>query len=202
MTNVLPAGVLDYWFDDGLTLGWPSRPMGERWFAGGAALDAEIRDRFGSAVEEAVTGGLAHWETTVLHRLALVILLDQFTRNVFRGLPRAFAGDPRARALATRTLAQGEDTALPLVGRVFLAMPLMHAEDPDTQAHCVRHFEHLLASCDAMHAAHLERNLASAREHRDVIAAYGRFPHRNAALGRSSTPEEIRYLETGKRFGQ
>ena len=194
--------VLDYWFGDGLASGWPSRPMGELWFGGGAAIDDAIRTRFGRRVDEAVDGGLAHWEPPILHRLALVILLDQFTRNVFRGQARAFAGDPRARALAERTLAQGEDAALPVVGRVFMAMPLMHAEDLASQTACVRHFENLLRTAGPAYAEHLQKNLASAREHRDIVAAYGRFPHRNAVLGRSSTAEEAAYLQTGKRFGQ
>lgn len=194
--------VLDYWFGDGLARGWPSRPMGDLWFGGGAAIDQEIRTRFGSLVEEAVDGGLAAWEAPILHRLALVILLDQFTRNVFRGQARAFAGDPRARALAGRTLAQGEDAALPTIGRVFMAMPLMHAEDLASQTACVRHFENLVQTADPAHAEHLQKNLASAREHRDIVAAYGRFPHRNGVLGRTSTAEEAAYLKTGKRFGQ
>ena len=197
-----PDAVLDYWFGDGLATGWPTRPMGDLWFGGGAAIDDVIRARFGSLVETAVDGGLSDWEPPLLHRLALVILLDQFTRNVFRGRARAFAGDPRALALASRTLAQGEDAALPLIGRVFMAMPLMHAEDLGSQNGCVRHFENLLATTDAAHAGHLQQNLASAREHRDIIAAYGRFPHRNAVLGRTSTAAEVAYLQTGKRFGQ
>jgi uncharacterized protein (DUF924 family) len=197
-----PNTVLDYWFGDGLVTGWPTQPMGEVWFGGGAVIDQEIRTRFGNLVETAVDGGLSDWEPPVLHRLALVVLLDQFTRNVFRGQAKAFAGDPRARALAERTLAQGEDAALPVVGRVFMAMPLMHAEDLASQNACVRHFENLLATADPAHARHLEKNLASAREHRDIVAAYGRFPHRNAALGRTSTAGELAYLQAGKRFGQ
>lgn len=197
-----PDTVLDCWFGDGLVTGWPTQPMGEVWFGGGAVIDQEIRTRFGSLVEAAVDGGLSDWEPPVLHRLALVVLLDQFTRNVFRGQAKAFAGDPRARALAGRTLAQGEDAALPLVGRVFMAMPLMHAEDLSSQADCVRHFENLLATAGPAHAPHLEKNLASAREHQDVVAAYGRFPHRNAVLGRTSTARELAYLQAGKRFGQ
>ncbi len=197
-----PETVLEFWFADGLVAGWPSRPMGDLWWSGGKPVDEDIRARFGSAVEEAVNGGLTGWESPLLHRLALVILLDQFTRNVFRGQPRAFAGDPRARALAERTLAQGEDADLPLVGRVFIAMPLMHAENPVSQAACVRHFQNLLADCPAVHAHQLRGNLEAAREHQDIVAAYGRFPHRNAVLGRASTPEETTFLQTGKRFGQ
>lgn len=197
-----PEAVLEYWFGDGLTAGWPSRPMGDLWFGGGKAVDNTIRTRFGALVEDAVNGGLTHWEAPLLHRLALVVLLDQFTRNVYRGQARAFAGDARARALATRTLSEGEDHALPLVGRVFMGMPLMHTEDPASQADCVRHFEKLLASAGAEHAPQLHKNLDSAREHQAIVAAFGRFPHRNAVLGRPDTPEETAYLHKGQRFGQ
>jgi uncharacterized protein (DUF924 family) len=152
-----PEEVLEYWFADGLTAGWPSRPMGDLWFGGGEAVDNAIRTRFGPLVEEAMHGGLTHWEAPLLHRLALVILLDQFTRNVYRGQARAFDGDSRARALAIRTLSQGEDRQLPLVGRVFMAMPLMHTEDPASQADCVRHFENLVASADTPHVSNCRR---------------------------------------------
>lgn len=197
-----PQAVLDFWFGDGLTLGWPSAPRGALWFGGGAALDTDIRTRFGPQVAQAVDGGLASWEADVLHRLALVILLDQFTRNVFRGQARAFAGDVRAHRLATDTLARGEDAKLPLVGRVFIAMPLMHAEDAASQAGCVRHFEQLRATCAAAQAEALQGHLDAAIEHQALITAYGRFPHRNAVLGRVSSPQELAYLENGRRFGQ
>lgn len=197
-----PETVLEFWFEDGLQSGWPGRPMGDLWFGGGAAIDDRIRTQFGESVTLAVDGGLVHWETPLLHRLALVILLDQFTRNVFRGQARAFAGDARALALATRTLAHGEDAALPLVGRVFIAMPLMHAEDLASQEACVQHFERLVAHLPAAEAQRLQGNLDAAREHRDIVQRYGRFPHRNAALGRSSTADEQAYLQAGRRFGQ
>lgn len=197
-----PQAVLDFWFGDGLALGWPSAPRGALWFGGGAALDADIRTRFGALVAQAVDGGLTDWEPDVHHRLALVILLDQFTRNVFRGQARAFAGDARAHRLAADTLARGEDAQLPLVGRMFIAMPLMHAEDAASQAGCVRHFEQLRAGCPPAQAEALQGHLDAAIEHQALIATYGRFPHRNAVLGRASSPQELAYLENGRRFGQ
>lgn len=200
--NAGPQAVLDFWFGDGLVLGWPSAPRGALWFGGGAALDADIRGRFGALVTQAVDGGLTGWEADVRDRLALVILLDQFTRNVFRGEARAFAGDARAHRLATDTLAQREDALLPLVGRVFIAMPLMHAEDGASQAGCVRHFEQLRASCGPAQAEALQGHLDAAIEHQTLITTYGRFPHRNAVLGRTSSPQERAYLENGRRFGQ
>ena len=119
--------ILDFWFADGLRTGWPAQDMSAVWFGGGAALDQEIRERFGADVMRAVNGGLRDWEPEPLSRLALIILLDQFTRNVFRGTGQAFHGDARAQRLVLRTIGSGEDRQLPWVGRVFLYMPLMHA---------------------------------------------------------------------------
>lgn len=194
--------VLDFWLADGLTLGWPSQDMVSRWFSGGATLDAEITARFGDLVRTAVGGGLAEWERTPLARLALVILLDQFTRNVFRGKGEAFAGDARAQALVRAALAAHEDQQLPLAGRVFLYMPLEHAEDMAQQDESVRSFEQLAKEAPPALQKTFASNVDFARQHRDIVARLGRFPHRNAALGRTSTPEEIAYLKDGQRFGQ
>ncbi len=194
--------VLRFWLEDGLTLGWPSADLTPRWFGGGPALDAQITQAFGPLVHSAVQGGLSDWEDRPHHRLALVLLLDQFTRNVFRGQARAFAGDARARALVRRTLDSGEDSALPLVGRVFLLMPLMHAEDLPLQDECVARFQALHDSAPPERQAALQGNLRAAVQHRDIVARFGRFPHRNAVLGRPDTPEETAFLHDGPRFGQ
>lgn len=198
----LPQDVLDFWFGDGLRADWPSDDRNPLWFGGGAAQDALIRERFGERVEQALQGGLTDWETNLTDRLALVLLLDQFSRNVHRGQARAFAGDARAQQLVVRTLAHGDDRALPRVGRVFLYMPLMHAENPALQADCVRCFQELAQEAPAALHKSLAGNLRFAEEHRDIIERFGRFPHRNAALGRASTPEETQFLTTGPRFGQ
>ena len=139
------AAILDFWFAGGIRLGWPSQDTNAIWFGAGAALDADIKARFGKQVLRAVAGGLTHWETDATRRLALIILLDQFTRNVFRGDQRAFDGDTRARQLALRTLALDEDQSLPRVGRVFVCMPLMRAEDLALQEECVARFSRLVA---------------------------------------------------------
>lgn len=194
--------VLDFWLADGLDKGWPSRDLDQLWFGGGAKLDAQIETQFGALVREAVAGGLADWQRTPLARLALVILLDQFTRNVFRGQQEAFAGDARAQALVRETLAAGEDAQLPLVGRVFLYMPLEHAEDLGAQEECVRRFERLAQNAPPAQEAALASHLDYARQHRDIIARFSRFPHRNAALGRASSAQELDYLTNAQRFGQ
>lgn len=205
--------VLDFWFADGLALGWPSVDMNPRWFGGGAALDQEIREQFGPWVEAALAGGLREWEKDSADdfspgslqggaRLALVILLDQFSRNMFRGTAHAFAGDARAQKLVGESLAQGLDARLPWVARVFLYMPLMHAEQLALQDECVRRFGALAAQVPVELQAQLASNLDFARKHRDIVARFGRFPYRNAVLGRESTAAEREFLKSGPRFGQ
>ena len=194
--------ILNFWFADGLRTGWPAQEMNPVWFGGGLALDQEIRARFGADVMLAMKGGLQDWELQPHSRLALVILLDQFTRNVFRGTGQAFDGDQRARRLVLRTLASQEHRQLPWVGRVFLYMPLMHAEDAALQATCVACFSRLVDDAPAALKPGLQGNLDFARQHQDIITRFGRFPYRNAVLGRTSTPEEETFLIEGPRFGQ
>ncbi|WP_374409718.1 DUF924 family protein [Hydrogenophaga sp.] len=197
-----PHDVLDFWLGDGLQLGWPSDDRGALWFGGGPELDAQIRQRFGTLVERAIDGELGDWERTPLDRLALVILLDQFTRNVHRGQARAFAGDGRAQRIVLQSLALEQDAELPTVGRVFFYMPLMHAESAALQDECLLKFEALARLGPADLQQKLQGNLRAAHEHGDIIQRFGRFPHRNAVLGRASTPEEIAFLQNGPRFGQ
>jgi uncharacterized protein (DUF924 family) len=197
-----PRDILDFWFGDGLALGWPSDDRSALWFGGGPALDAQIRERFGSRVEEALGGRLTEWETGLTDRLALVILLDQFTRNVHRGQGHAFAGDGRSQRLVLQSLALEQDAGLPVIGRVFFYMPLMHAESPTLQDECLLRFEQLHRQSPPELQQKLQGNLKAAREHADIVQRFGRFPHRNAALGRPNTPEEDAFLQHGPRFGQ
>ena len=198
----LATEILDFWLGDGLMLGWPSSDLNQRWFLGGTTLDDEIRTRFGPAVQQALQGELKDWESALHPRLALVILLDQFSRNVFRGTARAFDGDAHARQLALQTLDSREHLQLPWVGRVFLCMPLMHAEEAALQARSVASFSQLVADTPADLALKLQGNLDAALQHQDIIARFGRFPYRNAVLGRTNTPEENYFLRDGPRFGQ
>jgi uncharacterized protein (DUF924 family) len=197
-----PAAVLDFWLGDGVELGWPTQDFSKKWFSGGAALDAEIKARFGGLVTEALAGGLQDWEHQPLSRLALIIVLDQFTRNVFRGKARAFDGDARTRRLVLDALSKNWDQQLPLAGRVFLYMPLMHAENLGLQEECVTRFRQLKEDAPPERRATLQSNEDFAVKHRDIIARFGRFPHRNAALGRQSSQEEEVFLRSGPKFGQ
>ena len=194
--------ILNFWFADGLQKGWPSTDMKELWWGGSKGLDATVKEKFGDLVNEALAGGLKAWEARPLSRLALVLLLDQFTRNVFRRSPQAFAGDGRAQQLVTDGLAKGWDRQLPQVGRVFFYMPLMHAENLALQDECVSRFSQLLADSPEERKQNLQGNLDFAVQHRDIVARFGRFPHRNIALDRISSPEEETFLKTGSRFGQ
>lgn len=194
--------VLSFWLGDALKSDWPAQSRSDLWFGGGDAQDQLITQQFGQLVEEALAGGLTEWETALDTRLALIIVLDQFTRNVHRGKARAFDGDPRAQQLVLRTLAQDEDKTLPRVARVFLYMPLMHAEHLALQEACVAHFTELAENAPRDLRETLNGNLKFAQAHRDIVAAYGRFPYRNAAMGRETTPEEAEFLKNGPRFGQ
>lgn len=197
-----PDEVLGFWLGDGLLRDWPSSPRNRLWFGGGDEVDALIQERFGSRVDAAVDGQLFDWEGPLHARLALVILLDQFTRNVFRGQARAFAGDGRAQRLVLQTLALGQDAELSIAARVFLYLPLMHAESSRLQDESVQRFSHLHQHAAPELRDTLAGHLHHAEEHRDTVRRFGRFPHRNAALGRTSTPQEEAFLGNGPRYGQ
>lgn len=194
--------ILQFWFGDDLEREWPEPAFEARWFGGGPALDKEVTERFGAPVEVALEGGLTDWEGSAYSRLALILLLDQFSRNVFRGSARAFAGDARAVALVKDGLALNMDGELPWACRAFFYMPLMHAEDEALQARCMACFEQAAETAPPAVAEKLRSNLKFARLHAEIIERFGRFPHRNTVLGRESSEEERVFLENGPRFGQ
>ncbi|MDZ5457706.1 DUF924 family protein [Azohydromonas lata] len=176
--------ILQFWF------GAPPLKAQQRWFAKDAAFDAQIRERFGAHIEAALRGELDGWQSDAQAALARLLLLDQFTRNVFRDTPRAFAGDALALAGARALVDAGQDQVLAPLQRVFVYLPFEHAEDLAAQAQGLRLFE-ALARCDTT-AADFE---FWARKHHVIIERFGRFPHRNAVLGRESTVEEIEFLQ-------
>lgn len=194
--------VLDFWFGDSLEAGWPAKSRNGLWFRADAALDEEIRHHFGAMVEAAVQQEWVDWEAKPLSRLALVLLLDQFTRNVYRGSAEAFSGDHRAVTLVMEGIARGMDRQMPWIGRVFFYMPLMHAEDADLQLECLAAFRQLREDVPQELQEQVDGNIRFAEEHRDIIERFGRFPHRNDVLGRISTEEEQAFLENADRYGQ
>lgn len=194
--------VLDFWLgEDCNSPDWTED--NRRWYGGGEGFDFIIRDRFAPLVERALAGDLANWKRSARASMALIILLDQFTRNIFRSSPRAFEGDELARSVLDTALTRGFDRSLSYKERCFFYMPLEHSESLADQQRCVELFEALLAEAAVAYQANIGSSLNFAIKHRDIIREFGRFPHRNEILGRIATPEEIRYLaDGGARFGQ
>jgi len=186
--------VLAYWFGTLRADGDVDPAVARRWFEVRPETDREIRDRFGDALAGAVAGELDGWADTARGRLALILLIDQFSRNIHRGRPEAFAGDAIARRLCLDGLAAGVDRELGVVERSFFYLPLEHGEDVELQRRSVECFTRLAAEAPTSLAPRCREALRWAERHRDAIARFGRFPHRNAVLGRRPMPEEERFL--------
>lgn len=191
-----PDEVLRYWLGDAEEATRDPDARMRRWFGGGEAIDREIRARFGDLVRRAQAGELAAWEATPRTRLALVIVLDQLSRNVWRGDPRTHAGDALALRLALDAYDRGWDRQLTLEERRWLVMPLLHAEDLAALDRSIPIFEAMASEAGPTERGGFDAATEHARKYRDVIARFGRFPHRNALLGRTSTPAEETFLET------
>ena len=185
----LAREILDFWF------GPPPHAARAEWFRKDPAFDAAIAARFGADVEAALLGAFRDWHSDARPALARVLLLDQFTRNVFRDTPRAFAGDDEALAVASAVVDAGLDRALDAFERWFLYLPFEHAESATMQQRSLELFKRL--ADDTGDRSPLEW----AEKHAAIVRRFGRYPHRNAILGRVSTPEEIAFLqEPGSRF--
>lgn len=174
--SIDPQTIVDFWRDLGP----------ERWFARDDELDATIAQRFGDVYERAAAGELDGWAEEPNGALALVLILDQFPRNMFRGTPRAFETDAKALQLAKAALARGDHYHVGEDVNQFFALPLMHSENLEDQEACVRWMGEIG-----------EENVPYAEEHRDIVARFGRFPHRNTILGRATTSEEQAFLKGG-----
>ncbi len=176
-----PTEVVTFWFAA------DNRPL---WFKATPSMDADLKRRFETLWEAARDGLLDHWRDTPEGCLALAIVLDQFPLNMYRGQPASFATQDQAIAVTRHALAKAFDARLPLAQRAFLYMPLMHSESLDDQDESVRRFE----------SAGLKDNLRFAQHHHELIRRFGRFPHRNAILGRESSAEEAAYLASEAAF--
>lgn len=184
-----PKAIFDFWFG-GPNLdefGEPRKP----WFVKDANFDAEVRQKFSVTYEPAARGELAQWRNNARDCLSLIVLLDQFPRNMFRDTPRAFATDATALECARFAVEQSYDQAVNGVERVFFYLPFEHSESTADQARCVDLVQALVAA-DPRRADFLDY----AKRHQEVIARFGRFPHRNKILGRDSSPAEIAFLQT------
>jgi uncharacterized protein (DUF924 family) len=180
ITRLAPATrareLLEFWNQAGPAL----------WFAKDEAFDQRFRERFLPDHEAAARGELMHWQSTAEGALALVLLLDQFPRNAFRGTPRMYDTDAMARKVASTAFAAGYDSVIPTDLKKFLVLPFAHSEDLADQERAVA-LARRIGPDDTAHAEH----------HRDIVRRFGRFPHRNRILGRESTPEERQYLDNG-----
>jgi len=184
-----PQEILDFWFG-----GTDSAEFGTQrkvWWIKDAAFDRGIAERFGATIERALRGELDAWAATPAGALARILLLDQFTRNAFRGDRRAFAGDAQALAAASALVGSRQDESLTPLMRAFAYLPFEHAESLAMQDEAVRLFARLAAI-----APELTGMLDHAHKHRAVIERFGRYPHRNAILGRRSTAEELAHIAT------
>ena len=182
MSDIRPRDVLDFWFKE-----TPS----EKWFSNDPALDAQIRSRFEDAWRLGCAGKLKDWESEPNGALALIVLFDQFPRNMFRGTAEAFASDPLAREIAKRAIAEKRDLEVPTAFRSFFYLPLEHSEHLSDQEACVQLTKERLGEQDVAHRYALM--------HKAAIERFGRFPARNKALGRASTPEEQEFLNHNPR---
>ena len=183
---ITPGEVLDFWFGREGEEGYEE--FREVWFTKDLAFDREVRDRFEDAYEEAAAGRLDYWKDEARSCLALIVLLDQFPRNMFRGDPKTYATDYMAREAARHAVERAYDRELTPYGRLFLYLPFEHSEDLEDQRFSVELFRGLAAEIES------EDLLGYEVRHLEIIERFGRFPHRNEILGRATTSEEAEFL--------
>lgn len=189
--------ILMFWFGPLSEEGLSEPEQHALWFKSSKDTDRVCEERFGSLVGRAISGNLDGWASSDTGLIALLLLLDQFPRNIFRGTAAAFSGDSRSLVFARRAIADNRHLNIPLIHRVFLFLPLEHSENLDLQHQCVSLFEEMAKATELAQMTDFSRYAIA---HRDVIAKFGRFPHRNAMLGRTSTPDEKKHLETHRGF--
>ena len=197
MTNRI-EDILHYWFGAFPTPYSADKTKADMWFGNGAAYDAEIFMSFGADYERAISGELDHWIDSWRGRLALIILLDQFSRHIHRGTAQAFAQDETAQALVIDGIGAGDDSRCHAVERSFFYMPLMHAEDIDKQELAMRAYEQLVRDVPEKYRKAFEANLEFARAHHHVIERFGRFPELNDILDRQTSDEEQDFLDSNE----
>ena len=195
--------ILTFWFGEQFSRGMPTSDRHRLWFGFSPAIDRKIKQLFERDVAQAASGRYNGWKATAKGRLALIILLDQFPRNIYRGTRQAFAYDEQAVELCLQGLELGHDRKLLPVCRSFFYLPLEHSESLDLQRRCVTLFRHLYREADPAIRDAIKVELHYAELHCDIIQRFGRFPHRNLILGRTTTVAERRYLEqSAHHFGQ
>ena len=197
MTNRI-EDILQFWFGAFPTPYTGDATKSDMWFKNGAAYDSEIFVNFGADYDKAINGELDHWIDSWRGRLALILLLDQFSRHIHRGTAEAFAQDHRAQALCIDGIGAGDDSRCHAIERSFFYLPLEHAEDLEKQALSLRAYEQLVSDVPEEYKKSFEITLSYAKSHHFVIEKFGRFPDLNEILGRESTKEELAFIASGK----
>lgn len=195
MENEKADSILKYWFGRVEETVVPSENRARIWFGDDDTVDREICERFSEDLSNASSGAYANWEKVARGQLALILVLDQFARHIHRGQPEAFAQDDYALKICTQGMESEFDHSLTLIERVFYYFPLLHAEDLFYQEHAMRAYEALLAFSLPETKIIYESFFKFANHHYTIVRRFGRFPQRNLALGRESTPEELQYLK-------
>lgn len=191
-----PVDVLTFWFGEVQDNGTAQEGISARWWKKSDAFDAECRERFQPSIEAALAGKLDDWTKSPEGRTAFIVLLDQFSRNVFRGTARSFGSDALALTQSKQAVAAGEQYKVPVCYGYFMLMPYMHSEALADQERCVELFQELADKTPAGPAREsVSGAVGFAEKHRDIVRRFGRFPHRNAILERESTPEEAEFLK-------
>ncbi len=203
MSTETISEIVSYWLGSSLDNTEAASGRRDWWYKGGAPVDDQIRTRFGNLVPQACARELMAWQSTPDGALALILLLDQFTRNLYRNTPQAYAGDACAFEVVTRAIEQKLDTPLPPVSRIWLYHPFHHAEDVEDQDRGLVLLNEIRQEAPAEWQPYVEQSIKGWTRHRNIVARFGRFPHRNAVLSRNSTDEELNFLKTNSEaFGQ
>lgn len=203
MSTEIIDEIVTFWLD--ASLDDPETAFARRdwWYDGSASVDDEIRSRFGAYVPRACNGELMDWQVTPNGALALILLLDQFTRNINRGTPEAYSGDTLGFEIVNRAIDRNLDRELHSVARIWLYHPFHHAEQIENQDKGLALLNGVLRGASAPWHPYIQRSIKGWTRHRDIVARFGRFPHRNRVLGRQSTEEENAFLAAdGESFGQ
>ena len=195
-----PSAVLTYWIGDAAKNPAAAKARAKLWYRSSAKVDAALTTQFGEILHLAEQQALPHWQTSVQGQLALIILLDQFSRNIYRGTAHAFANDDQALAIASQLILANQHLSLTPIEQVFVYHPFEHAEDLATQQQSVQLFQRLLNNAPTAWHHQLRGFFHHAQEHHDIVATYGRFPHRNGILGRESSAAENEYLNSDQAF--
>jgi uncharacterized protein (DUF924 family) len=203
LSTEIIQSIIDFWLADSVI--GPDEAMARReyWYTGGPHVDDAIESDFGQLICAAIDGDLGDWEDSSSGALALVILLDQFTRNTRRGTPGAYSGDEHALGVVTRAITRDGHRELSPPARIFLYHPFHHSERLEDQDRSIALVDAIRLDAEARWHAYIDRSVAGFTRHRDIVARFGRFPHRNRVLGRSNTPVEHQFLASdADHFGQ